>query len=116
MRPPDRYQVDHAAAPDQQDVLRRQVRPDIGNAGLGEQREHAAVDVLTAGENLGDRLNGRPGITGSRGDGADPLPPIASGEADCVPKEGRVTLLTWGAFRTPEKANTCLSLAGTGTA
>ena len=60
MRPPHRHQVHHAAAPDQQDVLRQQVRPDIGHAGLREQREHAEVDVLAAGENLGHRVDGGP--------------------------------------------------------
>jgi hypothetical protein len=99
MRPPDRHQVHHAAAPDQQDVLRRQIRPDIRNAGLGEQREHAEIDVLTAGENLGDRFNGGRGIAGSRGDEADPFLPVASGEAHRVLKECWVTLLAWEAVQ-----------------
>ena len=101
MRPPHRHQVYHAAAPDQQDVLRQQMRLDIGNAGLREQREHAEVDVLTAGENLGHRFNGGRRITGSRRDEADPFLPVASGEAHRVLKERRVTLLTWGTVQDP---------------
>src|ERR1700689_4320647 len=101
MRPPHRHQVDHAAAPDQQDVLRHQMRLDIGHAGLREQREHAEVDVLTADENLGHRFNGGRRITGSRRDKADPFLPVASGEVHRVLKERRVTLLTWRAVEHP---------------
>ena len=101
MRPPHRHQVDHAAAPDQQDVLRHQMRPDIGDAGLREQREHAECDVLTAGENLGHRFNGGRRIAGSGREEADPFFSSASGEAHRVLKERRVTLLTWGAVQDP---------------
>jgi hypothetical protein len=46
-------------------------------------------------------------------DEADPFLPGASGEAHRVLKERRVTLFTWGAVQTPEKAKTCLGLMGT---
>lgn len=49
MRPPDGHHVDHAATPDQQDVLRRQVRPDIGNAGLFRIPENANTCLGLAG-------------------------------------------------------------------
>src|ERR1700722_13732254 len=101
MRPPHRHQVYDAAAPDQQDVLRPQMRLDIGNAGLREQREHGEGNVLSAGENLGHRFNGGRRVTGSRGDEADPFLPVDSGEAHRVLKERRVTLLTWGALQDP---------------
>src|ERR1700722_899391 len=101
MHPPHRHQVYHAAAPDQQDVLRQQMRLDIGNAGLREQREHAEVDVPTAAENLGHRFNGGRRITGSGRDEADPFLPVASGEAHRVLKERRVRFLTWGAVQDP---------------
>src|SRR5580700_5473559 len=101
MRPPHRHQVYHAAAPDQQDVLRHQMRPDVRDAGLREQREHAEGDVLTAGENLGHRFNGGRRITGSRRDEADPFLPVAGGEVYRVLKERRVTLFTWGAVQYP---------------
>jgi hypothetical protein len=70
VRLPHCHQVHHAAAPYQQDVLRYQMRPDIGNAGLGEQREHAEVDIPAAGENLGHRFYGGRRITGGRGNEA----------------------------------------------
>jgi hypothetical protein len=92
------------------------MRPDVGDAGLREQREHAEVHVLAAGEHLGHRVNGGRGITGSRGDEADPFLPVAGGQAHRVLNKRRVTLLTRGRFRTPENANTCLGLTGTFTA
>jgi hypothetical protein len=101
MRPPHRHQVHHTAAPDQQDILRHQMRPGIGNARLGEQREHAERDVLTADENLGHRFNGGRRISRSRGDEADLFLPVASGQAHRVLEERRVTLLTSGAVQDP---------------
>jgi hypothetical protein len=112
MRPPDRHEVDHTAAPDQQDVLGCQMCLDIRDAGLAEQREHAEVDICTARENLGDRVNGRGRITGSRGDEADSFPAVTTGEAHCVLKERWVTLLARRPVQDPGESKYLSGLGG----